>query len=333
MNNPVWLAPMAGITFGSVRKFYRETGAALVHTEMVSAQGLCHRGRKTKELLFGSEGERPIVLQLFGPDADTVARGAEIALTMRQYEAIEVNMACPMPKVTKKGGGAKVMDDPEAAAKMIAALRAIGLPVWSKIRIIPPGRGITTSGFCEKLFRAGAGYIFVHGRTPAQRYEGTASRKAVGEAAENFPGLVGGTGDCNKPEDFVDYLSRGCASVLAGRGFLRDALLIPRTLRELGAEVPEEFLAPSVEEQATLLLELGRSIYNTEGESLAMMIARRMLAALFKGFPGASSLRRRGALARKWPEMEYILRNWEAVIREAANAGESEEYPHGVIEG
>lgn len=333
VDNPLWLAPMAGITFGSVRKFYRELGAALVHTEMVSALGLCHRGRKTKELLFGSENERPVVLQLFGADADSLAHGADVALSLRKYEALEINMACPMPKVTKKGSGAKVMSNPREAAKMVSALKATGLPVWAKIRITPAGSVVSTGGFCEMLFGAGADYIFVHGRTPAQRYEGKASRDAVEEVARSFPGRIGGTGDCYKPEDFMDYLSRGCASVLVGRGFLRDALLIPRTLKALGAEIPEDFLSPSVSDQAGILLELGRNIYNTEGESLALMMARRMLAALFKGFAGASSLRRRGALARTWQDMEFILLNWESVIEESAgDCGSKEEYPYGVIE-
>lgn len=329
--NPIWLAPMAGITFGSVRLFFRRLGAALVHTEMVSALGLCHKGRKTKELLGGSEEERPVVLQLFGADADSVAKGAEIALGIRRYEALQVNMACPMPKVTKKGSGAKLMENPEEAARMVAALKSAGLPVWAKIRIMPEKSAISTADFCDKLLEAGCDYLHVHGRTPAQRYEGTASRDAVQAVAQKFPGLIGGSGDCYKPEDFIDYLNRGCTSVLAGRGFLRDALLIPRTLKALGADVPPELLTPTIEDQAAILLELGRNIYNTEGQALALMIARRMLAALFKGFPGASQLRRRGALARTWQEMEGILLNWETITAEEL-AFQKGNFPHGVIE-
>lgn len=332
VDNPIWLAPMAGITFGSVRRFYRELGAALVHTEMVSAAGLCHKGEKTKTLLFGSQNERPIVLQLFGADADSILRGVEIALGIREYEALEVNMACPMPKVTKKGCGAKVMENPAEAAKIIAALKTVGLPVWAKIRITPSGSALSTGQFSETLFAAGADYIFVHGRTPSQRYDGTASRDEVEAVARSFPGRIGGTGDCNKPADFIDYLSRGCASVLAARGFLKDALLIPKSLKDLGAEIPEIFLSPSVEQQVLILLELGRNIYNTEGETLALMMVRRMLAALFKGFPYASFMRRRGAQARSWWDMEYILLHWESVIEETMRECENEGYQCETVE-
>ena len=97
VDNPIWLAPLAGITFSSFRRFHRALGAGLVHTEMVSALGLIYKGRKTKELLYGFDDERPCALQLFGARSGEIAEGAEIALTIRGFDALEVNMACPMP--------------------------------------------------------------------------------------------------------------------------------------------------------------------------------------------------------------------------------------------
>ncbi len=331
--NPIWLAPLAGITFASVRKFYRDLGAGLVHTEMVSALGLCHKGRKTKELLYGADEERPVVLQLFGSNEDDMARGAEAALNIRKFEALQANMACPMPKVTKKGSGSKLMEDPDTSAKIIKAMKKNGLPVWAKIRIMPAGSPISTCDYCERLLDAGAELIFIHGRTPAQRYEGSASREAVEEAAVRFPGMIGGSGDCYEPEDLMEYLNGGCVAVLAGRGILKDVFLIPKTLRRLGAEVPEKYCEPSLDFQSELLLELGRSIYNTEGQSLAMMISRRMLAALFKGFAGAARLRRRGAVARTWQEMEDLLMDWKNVQDLPGLELSRDKFPNGVIGG
>lgn len=310
-NNPVWLAPLAGITFASFRSFHSALGAGLVHTEMVSALGLIHNGRKTKELLFRHENEAPCVLQLFGAKADDIAKAAEFALTIDRFAGIQINMACPMPKVTKKGSGSKLIENQGEASQMMRLLKPLGLPVWAKIRIAPEGGADRTSSFCESLFDAGADYIFVHGRTPAQRYEGTADRDTVGEVARRFPGMIGGSGDCYRPEDFKDYLDRGCASVLAGRGVLRDAFLIPETLRYLGACVPDGLCSPSAQAQSDILIELGRRICAAEGEPMAMTIARRMLGALFKGFPGASQLRRAGAMSKSWREMEALLGGWE----------------------
>lgn len=329
-DNPVWLAPLAGITFGSLRKFYRGLGAGLVHTEMVSALGLCHRGRKTKELLNGSENERPVVLQLFGSKADDIIKGAVVALDIRRFDAIEINMACPMPKVTRKGSGAKLMENPKEAADIVKILTSLAVPVWVKTRIIPPSNGITTCDFCDILFDAGADLVLLHGRTAAQRYEGTASRDAVEEAARHFPGRICGSGDCYSPEDFIDYMERGCVAALAGRGILRDVFVIPKTLKALGSDVPRKYTEPDPELQSKFLLELGRSTYNTEGQALALMIARRMLAALFKGFPGAVQLRRRGAMARTWEDMEELLLNWKEISLIPDTGYRKEDFPHGV---
>lgn len=307
VRNPIWLAPLAGITFCSFRRFHLSLGVGLVHTEMVSALGLIHKGRKTKELLYGADDERPCALQLFGSNAADIAKGAEIALSIRSFDAVEVNMACPMPKVTKKGAGAKLMEFPDEAAEIMRALKSFGIPAWAKARIMPPGSPMSTAEFCEKLFNAGASFIFVHGRTPAQRYEGSASREEVGRVASRFPGMIGGSGDCYTPENFQEYLALGCAAVLAARGLLRDALLVPRALSLLGAPVPAVFCSADPAAQAEILLELGRNIYNTEGEPLALMIAKRMLGALFKGFAGAPKLRREGASAKKWADMENLL--------------------------
>lgn len=331
VDNPIWLAPLAGITFSSLRNFHRKLGAGLVHTEMVSAVGLYRGGKKTRVLLNGPEEERPVVLQLFASNSEDMIRGAEIALEIRNFEAIQVNMACPMPKVTKKGCGAKLLGNPLEAHKIIKKLKTLGRPVWSKIRIISPSNKVNTFDFCENLFSAGADYIIVHGRTASQRYEGEASLEKVADIAIKYPGLIGGSGDCYTPDTMQAYLKLGCSSVLAARGILRDVFLIPKTLKLLGCEVSKSYSEPNVTMQAELLLELGRNVYNTEGQSMALMITRRMLAALFKGFHGATQIRRRGALARTWQDMEYILLNWEEVSSWPKLDFSKEQFPNGVI--
>lgn len=306
-DNPVWLAPLAGISYASFRRFHRSLGAGLTHTEMVSALGLKYKGRKTKELLSGGDGDEPCVLQLFGSNADDISTGAEIALQIRDFAALEVNMACPMPKVTKKGSGAKLLENAETAAAIIKALKSFALPVWAKMRLVPPDAGGSTEDFCAALIDAGTDLIFLHGRTPAQRYEGRASKEAVSAAARRFPGMIGGSGDCSEPEDLVSYLDGGCVSVLAARGVLRDTTLIPRTLALIGTDVPGEFTHPSQETQKEMLLKLCRGICAAEGEKPALVMAKRMSGAIFRGFAGAPALRSRCASAGSWRTMEEML--------------------------
>lgn len=319
VNNPIWLAPLAGITFSSLRRFYKQQGVGLVHTEMVSALGLQYKGQKTQELLFADESENPIVLQLFGANADDIGRGAEIALETRRYAAIQINMACPMPKVTRKGSGSALLDQPEEAGRIMKVLKQFGLPVWSKIRVLPADKSTSksdTAFFCDKLLSSGCDYILVHGRTKAQRYEGVADKEIVGEMASLFPKHIGGSGDCFKPEDFIEYLNRGCTSVLAARGILRDIFIIPKTLQALGADISDSSISPNVREQSDMIISLGDMITENEGEMLAVVIAKRMLVSLFKGFHGAAQIRRQGCMLRTWQEMRLLIDSCEEYLND-----------------
>ena len=307
VDSPIWLAPLAGITTSSLRQFHREMGAGLVHTEMVSALGLIHGGRKTREYLRFDEAERPIVLQLFGPDADSLNQGAEIALNAYAYEGLQVNMACPMPKVTKKGSGAKMLDSPLEAVRVVRQLKRFGVPLWLKIRLLPSSHSMTTEALCDLFLDAGADLLLVHGRTAAQRYEGQADRGAVCRLAQKFPGKIVGSGDYYTPEDAVDFLDGGCAAVIAARGIIRDVMLIPKTLRVLGFDVPQRRILSEIDDQVDSLLLLGDRTFLREGESTVLVLVRRMLAGLFKGFSGAAALRQQIAQLRHWEMMRDAL--------------------------
>lgn len=307
VENPIWLAPLAGVTTPSLRLFHRELGAGLVHTEMVSALGLIYGGAKTRSYLDFSEEERPIVLQLFGPSPETLYEGAQIATSSHRYEAIQINMACPMPKVTKKGSGSKMLDDPDGAARVVRELKRLGLPVWVKIRLLPYTHPMTTESFCEKMLEAGVDLIFIHGRTPAQRYEGVANRERVCQIAKSFPGVIVGSGDYYKPQDAIEMLDHGCIAVIAARGILRDVLLIPKTLYALGYSVDTSLLESDMQRQIQLVVKMADRAVLCEGEHLALILVRRMLGGMLKGFQGAAALRQSCSTIKNWPEMREML--------------------------
>jgi tRNA-dihydrouridine synthase B len=307
-SSPIWLAPLAGITTRSFREFHRKMGAGLAHTEMTSAVGLSYKNKRTSRLVGDDTEPGPIVLQLFAPDARSLERGAELALSMRRFDALEINMACPMPKVAKKGSGAALLDRPEEARRMTEALKIFGLPVWVKLRIIDPAKGgATTGGFCETLIEAGADLLLLHGRTPAQRYEGSSDKETVCETARNFPGLVAASGDYYEPSDAMAYLEGGCAAVLAARGALRDAYLIPKTPNALGYDAPQNLLHPNAADQIDALREIGRFGLAHEGERFTLVMVRRMLAGFFKNLPGASAIRQGCSACRDWGSLEKFL--------------------------
>ena len=310
LTNPLLLAPLAGVTIPSIRLFFSRLGAAAVHTEMVSSAGLLRSNRKTAHMLAALPGEAPLILQLFAGDEATLLHGAERALEERAFPALGINMACPMPKVLKKGAGSRLLERPEAAFGMVRSLAALGLPVWPKIRKCPPSFPLTTEAFCEGLLNAGAALVTIHGRTPAARYSGEADRTIVGSCAALFPKKICASGDVYTPEQAAEYLNRGCAAVMLARGALADPFLFPRTLAFLGHDVHNSYRNPSPDFQVQLLLSFGDLVSAEEGPKKAVLFLKRLLSGMFKGERGVGALRRDAASHHSWPELRVLLAEW-----------------------
>jgi tRNA-dihydrouridine synthase len=319
LDNALWLAPLAGVTTPPIRAFFSRLGAGLTHTEMVSCAGLVRGNRKTGGMLRLLPGEGPVVLQLFAGDPASMMEGAEAALECvregapARFAALGVNMACPMPKVTKRGAGAALMGNPGVAFAMVRGLKDLGpkeqkLPVWVKTRRAPSVDSETdTLRFVEGLLEAGADNICIHGRTPAQRYEGRADRSIVCAAARRFPGKISASGDVCAVEDVLEYLNGGCVGVMAARGALANPWLFPLALRALGRDVPEERIDPPLEERFRLLRDLGESSREVSGPRLTVVLLKRLLAGALRGAKNAAELRRRAGLTTDLDELLNIL--------------------------
>lgn len=308
LDSPLMLAPLAGVTIPPVRLFYSRLGASAAHTEMISCAGLLRANRKTAGMLQVLPGEGPVIVQLFAGDPETLLKGAEIALAEgTSFRAVGINMACPMPKVLKKGAGARLLEDPDTAFAMVRALVRLGFPVWPKIRKCPPGYPLSTGDFCRGLLDAGASLVCIHGRTPAQRYAGEADREIVVRMAEMFPGKICASGDVYSSEDASFYLDGGCSSVLLARGAVADPFLFARILAFLGYDVHNIYGNPSPDFQILLLLDFGDSVSDLCGHRMAALFAKRILAGLFRGMPGVGGLRRAAASVSTWTDLRGII--------------------------
>ncbi|MCL2010496.1 MAG: tRNA-dihydrouridine synthase family protein [Synergistaceae bacterium] len=317
LDNEIWLAPLAGVTTAPVREFFSRLGAGLTHTEMISCMGLLRDNRKTENmlLLLPEEGKYAassnVVLQLFSGDADSMVKGAEAALAVNarmgplRFAALGINMACPMPKVTKRGAGAALMGAPDTASEMTRGLKSLGLPVWVKTRV---SSDITeTLRFVELLFEAGADNVCIHGRTPPQRYEGRADRAKTAETARRFPGGISASGDVYLTEDVREYLDMGCVGVMLARGALANPYLLPQALSALGREVSEADINPAKESRLLQLRLLAERIRDISGASHAVVLIKRILAGTLKGAPGIVELRRRVGVTTDLDELMRLL--------------------------
>ncbi len=313
--NPFWIAPLAGITVPAVRRFFIRQGAGLAHTEMVSCAGILHGNGKTLRMLRDDGEGTPTVLQLFAGDAKTLLGGAKKALNegYDSFEAFSINMACPMPKVIKKGAGAALLSRREIACAMVRELKNLERPVWVKMRLLSSDDQLETFQFIEHISRAGADHVTLHGRTPVQRYQGVADKKSVLQAAREFPDMISASGDVFTPENAMEYLEGGACAVLFARGLIRDAFLVQKSVRFNMGETTFERNLITPEEKLEKLLGLGKDLYRDEGEKTALVLLKRFLSSIFKGLRGASQFRRDVAQTHTWKEMMQVFRKWRTL--------------------
>src|SRR5438477_4215539 len=221
------VAPMAGMTDTAFRRLVkRQGGCGLVVTEMVSAEGLVRGIDRTLEYAEYTEEERPISIQIFGGDPDTMAEAARIVEGMGA-DIVDVNMGCPVPKIAKHNAGCSLMREPEHAASVIAAMvKAVRIPVTVKMRAGWNDDERNAPVLAKMVEDAGARAVTVHGRTAAQSYSGSADWDIVARIADALTIPVFGSGDCVTPEQIVTRLASGVEGVLVGRGVLRNPWIL-----------------------------------------------------------------------------------------------------------
>lgn len=217
----VSFAPLAGYGDIAFRRLCRDYGASLTVTEMVSVKGLCYGNEKTETLLRLAPNESPSCVQLFGSDPEFFYRAVRLP-ALRDFQIIDINMGCPVPKVTKCGEGGALMKDFARAAEIVQACVAAsgGRPVTVKHRIGYTDDCIVGADFAACMERAGAAAITVHGRTVAQGYSGKADWRAIADVAAAVAIPVIGNGDITDATGVEKALAYGCAGAAIGRGAL-----------------------------------------------------------------------------------------------------------------
>jgi tRNA-dihydrouridine synthase B len=224
---PFAIAPMAGMTDTAFRRLVkRHGGCGLVVTEMVSSEGMVRGIDRTLEYAEYTEEERPISIQVFGGDPDTMASAARIVEGMGA-DIVDVNMGCPVPKIAKHHAGCSLMREPHHAAQVIAAMtRAVKIPVTVKMRAGWNDEDRNAPTLARMVEDAGAAAVAVHGRTAAQSYSGSADWDLVARIADQLTIPVFGSGDCLEPEQVMNRLRSGVDGVLVGRGVLRNPWIL-----------------------------------------------------------------------------------------------------------
>lgn len=287
VTNPLFLAPMAGVTDWAFRTICAQLGAGVTVTEMVSSRALVYKDQKSAKLLRKNEGSL-CGAQIFGNDPQIMAQAAQMALEISGCDFLDINMGCPMPKIANSGDGCGLMRTPELAGKIVeAVVQAVSVPVTVKCRLGWDKGSINVLDFTKRMEDSGAAMVAVHGRTRSMLYTGVADWDTIRKVKEQLSIPVIANGDITDGTAAVRCQKRtGADGLMIGRSVFGD----PWIFQEVQAALAGEEYAgrPCLKDRIDVALEQFRLSEQDHGEHIACLEARKHFAWYLRGVAHSS---------------------------------------------
>ena len=310
IKNNIVLAPMAGICNSAFRKIIKEMGIGLIYAEMVSDKALVYNSKKTKDMLYMEETERPIAQQIFGSDKESFVEAAKLVYNEMKPDIIDINMGCPVPKVAVKAqAGSALLKNPQKIKEIVEAVVAsVPVPVTVKIRIGWDNNSINAPEVAKICESAGASAITVHGRTRSQGYSGTVNYDIIKQVKEAVSIPVIGNGDIIDVKSAKKMFETGVDAIMIGRGCLGNPWLIKELVTYF--ETGKILEKPTYQERINMCFHHMNYLSKIKCEKVTVLEMRSHIAWYLKGIPGSVEIKNSCFKATKIEELEEILNNY-----------------------
>lgn len=306
IENPFVLAPMAGVTDMPFRTLCKEQGAGLICMEMISAKAISFHNKNTIALMKIDPCEHPVSMQLFGSEPELMAEVAK-SIEDKDFDILDINMGCPVPKVVNNGEGSALLKNPELIVQIIKSVSsAIQKPVTVKVRIGFENAPVDIVEIARRAEDAGAAAIAVHGRTRQQYYSGTADWDIIRQVKEAVSIPVIGNGDVDSPLKAEALLKQtGCDGVMIGRAVRGN----PWIFREMNHyfQTGELLSRPSSEEIREMILRHARAQIALKGEFTGIREMRKHVAWYTAGMRHSAGLRRASNTIESYEALQELL--------------------------
>jgi nifR3 family TIM-barrel protein len=317
IKNNIVLAPMAGVCNSAYRTIIKEMGCGLIYAEMVSDKAITYGNKKTIDLLYMTDFERPISQQIFGSDKESFVAAAKYIYENMHPDIIDINMGCPVPKVALRAqAGSALLKNPEKIYEIVSAVvLSVPIPVTVKIRSGWDSNHINAVEVAKIVEKAGAKAIAVHARTRSQGYSGKADWNIIKEVKENVSIPVIGNGDVKSCYDAKRMLEETkCDAVMIGRAALGNPWIIKECIDYLEHGItPKEI---SLDERLDMILKHIDLLEKQKNPKVANLEMRTHIGYYLKGIKGATNLKQKIFKINDLNELKKEIKEFKEVSNE-----------------